>query len=287
MEIIPELVTMIKGMISAIRAVQSAILILILLVYVFAIIMNAVIGEDEGIDPDYFGTVRGAMVTLIAQGVFLDNLTDLVHSIIRVKNIPAIMCFALFVLLSAVTVMNMLIGVLCQVVLDVSAGEKERHVKQQMTKTLLVMLQTLDADGSGELSKAEVQSVICDPEAVALMNDIQVDTQHLFDISEMLYESEDCSLPISVFMHIVLSLRGQRSPTMSDLAKEHNLRMWAMETQLAHHRELMSEAVVEILKPIVDTLRSTQKVAMGNGIHYHTQKHMENGTQCQTGQWEL
>ena len=50
-----------------------------------------------------------------------------------------------------------IIGVLCQVVLDVSALEKETHVKAQMQKTLLVMLKDLDADNSGHLSKEEMQ----------------------------------------------------------------------------------------------------------------------------------
>ena len=41
MHTIPELVTMAKGMVAAVRAVHAALLILVILVYVFAIIMNA------------------------------------------------------------------------------------------------------------------------------------------------------------------------------------------------------------------------------------------------------
>jgi hypothetical protein len=246
MQMMPELVTMVKGMFAAIRATQAALLILGLLVYVFAIIMNALLESKPDMD-EYFGTVRGAMVTLIVQGVLLDDISGLVRAMIAVEGVVAIGVFAGFVLLSALTVMNMLIGVLCEVVLDVSADEKENIVKAQMRKTLLVMLQNLDADHSGLLSKSEVQSVICDPEAVAIMNDIQVDTNVLLDITEMLFTCEDTALPISVFMNIVLQLRGQRPPTMADIAKGHNLSMWAMETQLAQHRELMSNEVKALL----------------------------------------
>merc|ERR1719262_1239740 len=110
-----------------------------------------------------------------------------------------------------------------------------------MQKTLFVMLQALDADNSGQLSKSEVQSVISQPEAVAIMNDIQVDTQYLLDISEMLFATPDSTLPITVFMNIVLTLRGKRSVTMNDMAKGHNLSMWAIETQLTHHRKLLQK----------------------------------------------
>jgi len=236
---------MVKGMIAALRAVHAALLILILLVYVFAIVMNALIGHETE-TKELFGTVRDSMVTLIVQGVLLDDISGLVRELIVVKNAAALTVLGFFVLLSALTVINMLIGVLCEVVVDVSAEEKEAAAKEKMKKTLLVMLQELDADNSGQLSKSEVQSVICHPEAVAIMNDIQVDTQYLLDISEMLFVNEDSSLPISVFMNIVLTLRGKRPPTMNDIAKGHNLSMWAIETQLTHHRALMTKALKEI-----------------------------------------
>merc|ERR1719174_1285727 len=131
MQIIPELVTMVKGMIAALRAVHAALLILLLLVYVTSLIMNALVGGEEELQ-EYFPTVRDAMITLIVQGIFLDEITGLVRSLISAGEVLATFVFAVFVLLSALTVMNMLIGVLCQVVLDVSAQEKEQHVKTQI-----------------------------------------------------------------------------------------------------------------------------------------------------------
>jgi len=242
MKMFPELVTMVKAMISAIRAVHAALLILILLVYIFAIVMNVIIGEEPEV-VDYFASVRDSMVTLVLSGVFLDDISGLARMIITVGNVPSCVCLVVFVLLSALTVMNMLIGVLCEVVLDVSAEEKEKRVKDKMQKTLLVMLQKLDSDNSGELSKAEVQAVICEPDAVEVMKDIQVDTQHLLDITEMLYTSEDSTLPISVIMSIVLSLRGRRAATMNDLAKGYNFMLWALEAQFAQHKETVDQAI--------------------------------------------
>lgn len=144
-----------------------------------------------------------------------------------------------------------------------------------MKKTLFVMLQELDADGSGQLSKEEVQSVIKHQDAVAIMNDIQVDTQYLLDISEMIFTTPESTLPITVFMNIVLTLRGQRQPTMNDIAKGHNLSMWAVETQLAHHRRLMTKALADsqveagrsrhaILEAITRSGRAGADVPSGN-----------------------
>merc|ERR1719218_451705 len=134
--------------------------------------------------------------------------------------------------------MNMLIGVLCQVVLDVSAEEKEASVKSHISKTLLVMLQDLDEDKSGELSKAEVQEVMELPEACAILHEINVDTEHLLSLTEMLLPDEHATLPITVIMNIVLQLRGNRPPTMDHLAKSSNFLLWALETKLTEYREL-------------------------------------------------
>merc|ERR1719424_310871 len=114
---------------------------------------------------------------------------------IGVGNVLALFLFSMFVLLSALTVMNMLIGVLCQVVLEVSAEEGERQVKKNMSETLLVMLQELDDDNSGELSRSEFRGVICEPKALAVMKDIQVDTQHLLDLTEMIYPTDETTVP--------------------------------------------------------------------------------------------
>lgn len=245
MKLIPELVTMVKGMVAAIRAVHAALIILFLLIYVFAIVMHSLVGAQS---EDYFPTVRDSMVTLMLNGVLLDSITELTLSLIAIGDAIPLIMFGVFVLLSALTVMNMLIGVLCQVVLDVSAEEEENNVKAQMAKSLLVMLEDLDDDKSGQLSKTEVQDVISEPLAISIMKDIQVDTNHLLDLTEMLYPDESSTLPIPTFMNILLQLRGKRPVTMNDLAKANNFMMWAMETQLTAHRNLMIEAVQEALR---------------------------------------
>jgi len=258
MHMIPELITMFKGMMAAVRAVHAALLILMLQVYVFAIVMTALIGPNNTDDRDYFPSVRDSMVTLLLSGVLLDDITGLVLFLIKERHVLAIIIFSFFVLLSAITVMNMLIGVLCEVVLDVSADETEAHIKEQMSKTLLVMLEQLDDDASGHLSRTEIMELMTEPEAVAVLNDIQVDTQHLLDLFDMLYAQEDTTLPIGVIMNIVLLLRGKRPSSMSDLAKGHNLMLWKFENKLASHQCKIIE-VVQSMQESVTSLRNAEK----------------------------
>merc|ERR1719424_1389947 len=140
---LPELMTMVKGMLVATRAVSSAMMVLVLLVYVFAIIMNS-LNKKEELLLIYFGDMRSSMMTLLLQGVFLDNISVVATLLLDTGSHVSLVAFGFFVLLTATTVMNMLIGVLCEVVCEVAKAEQEEGARRQLKSTLLVELQRHD-----------------------------------------------------------------------------------------------------------------------------------------------
>merc|ERR1719506_3591226 len=99
--------------------------------------------------------------------------------------------FYLFVLLSALTVMNMLIGVLCEVVSAVSETEKESLTVQFVKETLQEVMKHsgLDEDGDGEISKDEFCKILEIPKACALLAEVGVDVMGLIDITDFLFET--------------------------------------------------------------------------------------------------
>merc|ERR1719172_552868 len=103
------------------------------------------------------------------------------------KKYSMVCVFMVFNLLSAVTVMNMLIGVLCEVIAAVGEAEKEAAAVDLVKHTVLVMLKGLDVDGSGQISKDELQQVIDDPEALRVFKDLQVDIGYFIEKMEMFY----------------------------------------------------------------------------------------------------
>ena len=74
--------------------------------YVFAIALNSLLGDEDEVSA-YYSSVGTSMVTLFLSGVLLDNISDLVNTMIDLRAVVALAAFALFLLLSAVTVMNM------------------------------------------------------------------------------------------------------------------------------------------------------------------------------------
>merc|ERR1711904_274864 len=78
MRALPELVAMLKGLQAAFRAVGSALLMLLLLVYVFGILLFVLEEDDQTLAGTmgmrYFGISLGrTMWTLLIDGAFLDN----------------------------------------------------------------------------------------------------------------------------------------------------------------------------------------------------------------------
>merc|ERR1712195_284211 len=72
----PELVTMSKAMLAGARAAGSAVLMLLLLIYVFSIALHSLL-KDEAEVQEYFSDITNCMWTLLLEGLFMDNIGGL------------------------------------------------------------------------------------------------------------------------------------------------------------------------------------------------------------------
>jgi len=178
------------------------------------------------------------MHTLLVDGTLLDNLLPVIKALGDESYIYAAI-FYFFILLSALTVLNMLIGVLCEMVCAVAAMEKEANtVSFVREKMLEVMHKTgLDADGDGEISKAEFCRILEIPDACRCLQEVGVDVYGLVDIADFIFaqktdsdsesDSDDDSkarhphhsqnLTFEEFMEVVLQFRGSNSATVKDI----------------------------------------------------------------------
>merc|ERR1712232_1179668 len=106
---VPELVVLMKGILVASRSVLVFFLLWIIIIYVFAVIFRQ-ITDGDAIGDQYFETVPDAMNTLLLDGILPDT-SQLVNDMAGANPIlwPIVM---FFILLSCVTIMYMLVGVL-------------------------------------------------------------------------------------------------------------------------------------------------------------------------------
>lgn len=159
---VPELGMMVKSMAAAIRSVSSTFVLIIGIMYVFGIIFtqwSQNLPEDssgekivEGIDMhEYFGTIPFSFLTLMQILVF-DDTFDLIRACMKKEVLMGWLCI-IYIIIGAFTILNMLIGVLCEVVANTTSEEKEKIMRAKVNEAFSAM----DEDGSGTISRKEFE----------------------------------------------------------------------------------------------------------------------------------
>eukprot|EP00913_Durusdinium_trenchii_P000437 g400.t1 len=207
------------------------------------------------------------MLTLLLDAVlpdlsgFIRNLAE--HGGDTGWLIATLMMF--FVLLGSVTVMNMLVGVLVEVIKTVSEIEREQlevsFVKKifsdrrmgsragismyemvsgdctdnKVRRTCcrhqdMITKMNLDADGDNRISKEEFDTLLSKPEAAKALMNIGVDVVGLVDYRDVLFGNEgSMELSFAEFMEAILELRGTNNAKVKDIV---DLRKFVSQDQL-------------------------------------------------------
>mmetsp|Transcript_34617 Transcript_34617/g.63271 ORF Transcript_34617/g.63271 Transcript_34617/m.63271 type:complete len:614 (-) Transcript_34617:35-1876(-) len=177
---IGELRTLVRGMISAIRAVVSLLVFLVGLTYVFAIFFTTILacppgdttercddgwelfpGEDP-VARYLFGSIGSSMMTLFTNGMLGDNLYW-VLDIIKNDSLVMYWLFCIYFLISALTLLNMLIGVLCDTIADTTEKEKQSQKEMNFQECMARCFREIDTDGSGTVTYMEWHEIKQDP----------------------------------------------------------------------------------------------------------------------------
>mmetsp|Transcript_19226 Transcript_19226/g.43757 ORF Transcript_19226/g.43757 Transcript_19226/m.43757 type:complete len:219 (+) Transcript_19226:2-658(+) len=148
--------------------------------------------------------------------------------------------------------MNMLIGVLCEVVSAVAATEKEGLQVAFVTHKLQEVLALIDKNGDGMISNDEFMKILEHADAIDALQEVGVDVVGLVDFADMIFmeekdgeeEAQAKELTLQEFMTVVLQLRGSNNATVKDMV---DLRKFVHTTlkqtnhQLAEIRDHMRE----------------------------------------------
>lgn len=233
----PELVILIKGMVAAARSVFFTLVLLFILLYVFSIALTQVL-RDTSVGDEFFFNVPRSMHTLWLRGTLLDEIVEVMDQVEKI-NIFATIILDLFILAAALTVMNMLVGVLCEVVSAVAASERE-EIALSFVKTKVEQIfneMGVDADKNGKISKEEFVHIIQNQQAARAIHDLGVDVVGLVDFAEVFFSADTDDelyvkeLSFTEFMEAVVALRGSNSATVKDIMDLRKALLTAMAKQ--------------------------------------------------------
>jgi len=252
----PELVILIKGMAAAARSVFFTLALLIVLLYVFAIAFTQLLSK-EPVGELHFSSVLKSMHTLWLYGALCDEITHLMSDLERAGIGPVLLLDA-FILASALTVMNMLVGVLCEVVSAVATAEKEEQALGLVRRKMQEVFHELGMDsvlqGEAMITPQHFTEIVKNQEAARAMRNLGVDVLQMVDMADTFFaDTDECGrykeeLTFGEFLDAVVQLRGTNYATVKDLV---NLKNY-ISKQLASSQE---RTIVEVDKQMGAKMR--------------------------------
>lgn len=210
---VPELMILAEGMVLAVRSVAAVLIFLALVIYLFSIIFTDLL-RGTAAAPGQFANVPQSMNTLLLQVVCGFDL-DLAGSLQDV-SIPIYVTFMVYFLMASLTLQNMLVGIICDVVANVSSNEKESLFVVEVENLVNSLMMDLDTDGSHTLSKEEFDGLIMNNVMMKMLYDFGVDVIGIVDFGEFLFQ--ECEeLSFDDFLELVVQFRQSKPATMRDV----------------------------------------------------------------------
>eukprot|EP00746_Dinoflagellata_sp_MGD_P006057 gnl/MRDRNA2_/MRDRNA2_111788_c0_seq1.p1 gnl/MRDRNA2_/MRDRNA2_111788_c0~~gnl/MRDRNA2_/MRDRNA2_111788_c0_seq1.p1 ORF type:complete len:275 (+),score=46.35 gnl/MRDRNA2_/MRDRNA2_111788_c0_seq1:50-826(+) len=193
---------------------------LVLITYVFAILFTQLAVETE-LGDELFANIAHSMYSLLIYATLLDDLIDFTNALRYAPGaLWVLLMFAfIYIALAALTVMNMLIGVLCEVVSEVAEGEREEIRTETLTTKMDEIVQRLDTDSNGFISYKEFAQIMSIPDALTALEEVGVNPVGVVDFAELFFleDGKAVELTFEHFMEVILDLRETNSCTVKDI----------------------------------------------------------------------
>eukprot|EP00928_Gymnodinium_smaydae_P041457 TRINITY_DN28053_c0_g5_i1.p1 TRINITY_DN28053_c0_g5~~TRINITY_DN28053_c0_g5_i1.p1 ORF type:complete len:574 (+),score=77.45 TRINITY_DN28053_c0_g5_i1:104-1723(+) len=245
MRLLPELMTMVKGMAAGIRSVLVTSVLFGAITYFFAIVFKS-LTTGTTVGEQYFGSVPEGAFTLVVEGMLPDN-GALLTTLGSEKWYLGVLFF-LFVSLASITIMNMLIGVLCDVLSTVSADEKERIELSLMETNLRRYLNIVDEDHNCNLSKTEFEAMFANEQARSALQRGGVDVCALADDADIIFDGREHSeVSFEEFMELTMQFRTNNASIIRSVSSLRRLTRSAL-FQLGEKVALIDERMNLLLQ---------------------------------------
>eukprot|EP00929_Paragymnodinium_shiwhaense_P053372 TRINITY_DN26706_c0_g2_i1.p1 TRINITY_DN26706_c0_g2~~TRINITY_DN26706_c0_g2_i1.p1 ORF type:complete len:731 (-),score=151.33 TRINITY_DN26706_c0_g2_i1:49-2130(-) len=214
----PELMTLMKGLVGGLRSVVVTLMLLTIMTYVFAIAFTQLM-RDTAVGLDHFNSVVASMQTLWVHCALLDGVSVLMD-VVEKESLVGVFLLDLFIVVSALFVMNMLIGVLCNVVICVGTADKEEFM---MNYAKMKLQRLYHKDLTKTFTKADYLKMLKKDLTADIMKDLGVDTCGLVEYADVIFSdggSEEVSkqeLTFPEFMNAIMQLNGNGQALVRDI----------------------------------------------------------------------
>merc|ERR1719324_1277227 len=146
--------------------------------------------------------------------------------------------FFVFIFLGALTIMNMLIGILCEVVDSVAEEENEAMELEKVSAEIRSVLEDVDQNFDGVVSRDEVRGMMKTAEVVKTLQSAGVDVFGLVDQADAVFEAVGReTLEFDEFIDVIWTCRATNASILRAIAEARRLlsrRISSVEMSLVH-----------------------------------------------------
>eukprot|EP00930_Biecheleria_cincta_P055175 TRINITY_DN41526_c0_g1_i1.p1 TRINITY_DN41526_c0_g1~~TRINITY_DN41526_c0_g1_i1.p1 ORF type:complete len:567 (+),score=108.29 TRINITY_DN41526_c0_g1_i1:117-1817(+) len=233
---VPEILILLKGVAVASRAVFFSQFLVVVIIYIFAIAYLRLL-EGTDIGRQYFPDLGKSMLTLMFRVCFFEGLPDLTEAMFKENPFLGILLM-IFVVIAPLTALNLLVGILVQVVQTLEASEKEEGAQIYLEDAIMRVFSALDQNGDGMLDIDEFQLLLKNESVIKALADCGLDVLSLAEHPEVLYKGEE-SLTLTDFIRETLALRSDRVATIKDLFKLKQMILTELEGMMMRSTEVL------------------------------------------------
>jgi len=221
---LPEVLILVRAIGAATRSVVLTVLLGLMIVYVFAIALTQ-IAVDTPAGNQYFSTLPQAMFSLIFNGCFANDLVSMARLVYQ-DDVVVGALFSCFLLTGPLTVMNLLLGILVEVIRVVATAEQEGRVVRNLKEELHWAKEALGTEGE-TISQEELVMLLQNDQAIDALQDVGVDLIALVKDPNIIFDGEPV-IYFQDFLDEILLLRGSNAATVKDLTVMKNQLMQGM-----------------------------------------------------------
>jgi hypothetical protein len=282
---------LVKGILAAAMSVIWILLFLVMVMYVFAIVFTSTYGDplkepEEETAHWIFGSMGDSMMTLFTNGVLGDNLAQTVD-IILAEGEMMFWVFFVFFCISSMTLLNMLIGVLCEVIGGTAEEEKGSMQETGIRLCLEEAFLGIDQNCDGTVSEKEWSYIKNNSELHTSFIEAGWDEERIceqldqmqttmFPVKKNFGRSETTALDLEQLCTKVIEIRPSKAASLLDL------KLLKARSEMAHEKaqgdlqtleDNFKELLIAKKRPLPDFTRKRRSSPTSPRPHHDVPTH--------------
>mmetsp|Transcript_55581 Transcript_55581/g.154844 ORF Transcript_55581/g.154844 Transcript_55581/m.154844 type:complete len:552 (-) Transcript_55581:14-1669(-) len=206
---VPMLMLIMRGIAAAVRAVGWTLVLLMILAFAWSILFTAEFHQGKALDDDVgdgvegvFGSMGKSFLSLIIMGTILDDVTFCSDAIRSTGKTIYIVFFIFFIVISSFMLLNMLLGILVEVVDNTSYAENVRMKEEAFREAMHGVLKDLDGDANLKITRKEFFHRKAGDGMQHVLEGLDITEKHYKKYARLLFEDEETARSGLTYDHV-------------------------------------------------------------------------------------